>query len=275
MDDSVRNLAIALFAMLGLHGALQERINRAAKQQLTEAFAGRGRMDVSVAPHGVFGVEANDLYEVDVTGVGIMSDRLPLYVFSRRGWKGHIRHLRLHFSDVTLRGLHVKDYRADIPSVSYDLGHALYRGRLVLRGTGAGPAAVTVTAEDLREFVLKKYTPRLSEINVDFKDSEIAIQGTERIFGKASFRTIGGLIPREGRYLDLDPNETVLQLNGSVVNDVTKIGILKLVNPVLDIESDLGLRGYFSIEWIEIRSDDLVIHGRARVPDAPTGTDSP
>src|SRR5579871_2323941 len=153
MDDTLRNLAVGLFAFLGLHGALHERARKAAERQVSEAFNHTGQFHAQVAPRGFLRLESNDLYEVSIDASGVNTDRIPFYIYPRGGWKGDIRILRLRLRNFMLRNIPIREFLAELPHTTYDLGHALYRGKLVLRGTGEGPARVTIGAEGLAAFL--------------------------------------------------------------------------------------------------------------------------
>jgi hypothetical protein len=275
MDDTLRNLAIGLFAFLGLHGGLHERARRAAERQVSDAFAGQGSIHAVVAPRGFFGLETNDLYEVDIDASDIQTDRIPFFIYPRSGWKGDIRYLRLRLRHFVLRNIPIREFRAVLPHVTYDLGHALYRSRLVLRGAGAGRATVILGSEGLLAFIRnkKRFQQTLSDVEVAFQNNKILVSGKASVapFGTLPFSASGALIAREGRYLDLDPSHTVIKLNGIIAPD----SLLNLINPVVDIDEDLGLKGYFQVENVVVVGDQLIVSGISTLPIAPPGTKTP
>jgi hypothetical protein len=275
MDDTFRNVAIGLFAFLGLHGGLQARVQHSAERQVRDSFGATGRMGVIVAPRGFFGLEANDLYEVDIDGAGMRLDRIPFSVFPRSGWKGDIRYLRLRLRNFTLHDIPIREFRAEIPHVAYDLGHAFYRGRLVLRGAGVGNATVTLGAESVLAFIRhkKQFQQILSDVVVFVENGKIVVTGTGTfpLLGTTPFTAVGIVTAREGRYLDLDLEHTVIKLNGVEA----PISLLKSINPVVDIEEDLGLKGYFTVSQVRIDGDQLIVTGTSTLPVAPPGTNIP
>jgi hypothetical protein len=265
MDDTLKNLAFGFLALIVLHGSLEKRAKHDANRQIKEAFNNTGGLQTRVEARGMFGAFVNDLYSVEVLGQHQKVDHLPFLIIPRNGWKGSIRHLRLHLTDLTLKGLPVERFDADIPFVTYDLGHALYRDRLVLRGAGAGPASVRIGREGLQKFILTKFRRTLSGVQVEISNGKVVISGNLLLFtGPTAFHATGDLLPRGGRYLDLVNPE--IRLSGSPLTPEAAASLLKGINPVLDVESDLGLGGYFTITQVEIREGFVLARGSATIP---------
>ena len=230
-----------------------------------DSFNHTGTIRTRVESRGVFGVFGNKLYSVDIFGEGLVSEKLPFYAQPRSGWKGSIRHLRLHLSNITLKGLPVRQFEADIPDVTYDIGQATYKDWLVIRGAGVGPAFVKIAPVGLEKFVSAKYSKLLSEVKVVFLTESVGISGNLTLFGKLSpFSAKGRLTTRAGRYLDLV--EPQMTMNGKPLSTPMTLSILKQINPVLDIESDLGLGSYFTLSNLEYALDALTVHGIAGIP---------
>ena len=269
MDDITRALAFGLLAFLTIHGSLEERAKQGAERQVSESFQHTGTVRAEIQPRGLFGLEASDFWSVDIYGMQLKSDQLPFYVYPRPGWKGSIRHLRLHLKRFTLKGLPIRAFEADIPSATFDISHAITKSQLVLRGTGEGPASVKVDAEGLKAFIRKKFSNRLLDINVAFPNHRVRIDGKITVFsGATPFSATGTLVSRAGRYLDLA--EPDMRLNGLPMTQSGIENLLKQINPVLDADVDLGLGGYFVMERVEIGDDEIIITGRASIPVAPS-----
>src|SRR5579871_968435 len=142
MDDTLKVVTVSLFALLSLHFSLERRARDDATRQVNQAFHSTGSLHSTVESRGMLGMLANDVWSVDLYSDHQTSDQLPFYLYPRSGWKGHIRHLRLHVTHFTLSGFPVDRLEADIPFVTYDLGHAMYHDRLHIRSSGIGPAEV-------------------------------------------------------------------------------------------------------------------------------------
>ena len=214
---------------------------------------------------GLFGYYANDLYSVDISGRGMTATDLPFRVAARGGWKGSIKHLRLDLRDFTLNGLPVRRLTADIPDSTYDLGWAFYRSRLQLRSVGTGPASVEVGSDALLIYLNRKYSSSLSDVNLRFHNEKIALSGIIRLFGiETEFTATGTLSPRDSRFVDL--TSPVVTLGGKELNAKDAGIILDTVNPLLDLENDFGLRGFFLLDGISVGDRTLTLRGRMTVP---------
>ena len=152
MDDTLKTIIFGFLGTIVFHAGLEKRAERDATRQVASAFHNTGTIRSVVESRGMFGALANQLFAIDIHGSGLSTAQLPFVAFPRAGWKGHIRHLRLHFDNLTLKGLPINRFEADIPNVTYDLGHALYKDRLVIRGAGIGPASVHISAEGRTAF---------------------------------------------------------------------------------------------------------------------------
>src|SRR5581483_3041399 len=267
MDDLLKNLTIGLFAFLIVHRGLEDRARHATARQVREAFDNTGSVWEKIEPRGMLGLFASDVWAVDIYGKGIRTERLPFSLYPRPGWKGSIRHLRLHLTDFTLAGLPIDRFEADVPFVTYDIGHALWKDRIVLRDAGTGCAEVRVSAQGLRSFLLRKYETRLSDVLIWQQNRKIYLRGTFSLFAAPlPFVASGRFAPRAGRYIDLI--EPTFFLNRAPATPQMTEFILKQINPVLDTERDLGLGGFFTIETVEIGEDGLRIRGQTTIPPA-------
>ena len=265
MDDTLKTIVFGFLGLIVFHAGLERRAKDDAARQVSDAFHHSGTVHTIVEPRGMFGALGNRFYAIDVVGSGFVTDELPFVAIPRSGWKGHIRHLRLHFDSLTLKGLPIERFDADIPNVTYDLGHALYKDRLVVRGSGEGPASVRIGANGLRLFILRKYNRTLTDVNVSFTDNRVIISGKVLLFGSQSpITAIGELVPRAGRYVDL--TKPVMQMNGQPLSPVFVSNVLKQINPVLDISVDLGLTGYLTLSSVAIGGEAVTVYGLATIP---------
>ena len=274
MDDTLKILTVGFFAFLTFHASLERRSARASERQMQESFHSTGTVHSVVESRGMFGLLANDIWSIDIYSAHQKSDRLPFYLYPKRGWKGSIRHLRLHFSEFTLAGLPIDRMEADIPFATYDLGHALYKNRLVLRSTGEGPALVQVGERGLQTFISRKYPRLMQDVRVQIGDGRVTITGKLSLFtGLSPFSVSGTLSPRADRYIDLvDPS---VEIDGKPLDATAAQNLLKTINPVLDSELDLKLGGFFRLSRVEITPGALSIHGTATVPPASANPISP
>lgn len=266
MDDLLKGLTVGLFSLFVIHFGAQDRVRFNAERQVRESFENTGTVRVTVAPRGALGLYASDIWAVDVYGRGQQAARLPLVLSPKPGWKGSIRHLRLHLTDFTLAGLPIERFETDIPFVTYDIGHAAWKGRLVMRDAGSGPASVRVGVDGLRAFVDRKFKSTLSDVVIRTENQRIHLSCTMQVFGPVRLLASGSLTTRMGRYLDI--TDPVFLANGSPLSAQMTASILQQFNPVLDAEKDLGLEGYFDMKSVEIGEGFVLIRGQASIPTA-------
>lgn len=267
MDDTFRNIAFGILAFVVFHGSLETRARHDARRQVVGAFHNTGNIWVHLEPRGPLGLEVSDLYSVDVYGNHVVSDRIPFTVSPKPGWKGSIRHLRLHLSDFTLAGLPIRELSADIPYATYDIGHAIYKGHLVLRGTGTGPAKVRIGEEGLRAFVYKKFGKTLSDVKIAFGNDQrvtLIARSTLLFQSSALLSVTGDLVVRDHRYLDLE--HPLMLMNGKPLSALFVASLLKTINPVLDTYRDLNLNDFFTMDHVNITEDVIVISGEVKLP---------
>ena len=272
MDDLFKYLALGFFGCVVLHGSLEQRGRHSAERQVRQAFHNTGQVRAQIIPRGLFGLFANDIYSVTLQAKGIETDRLPFSITPRSGWKGHIKRLRLRFTDFRLMGLPVERFDADIPNATYDLGDAVWKNRLQLRNAGIGSAFVSIRSAGLEAFLSNKYNQILSDVKVLIIQKQIYITGQLKFLGSFSpFSASGGLAARDERYVDiLTP---VFEINDAHVSDATTALLLKQFNPILDIEKDLGLGTFFTLRKVEVGEDAVTIRGSITFPR--TATQSP
>lgn len=269
MDDLFKYMALGFFGFVVLHGSLEQHGRHSAERQVRQAFHHTGQVRAQIIPRGLFGLFANDITSVTLQAKGIETDSLPFSISPRSGWKGHIKLLRLRFTEFRLMGLPVERFDADIPDATYDLGHAFWKDRLQLRSAGIGPPFVSIRSAGLEAFLSKKYNQILSDVKVLVTQKQISITGQLKILGSFSpFSASGGLIARDGRYVAiLNP---FFEINGGHVSDATTALLLKQFNPILDIEKDLGLGTFFTLRNVEVGEGVVTIQGSITLPRAET-----
>jgi hypothetical protein len=274
VDDTLKIVTVGFFAFLTFHASLERRAARAADSQMHESFHSTGTVRSVVESRGMFGLLANDIWSIDIYSEHQQSDRLPFYIYPKSGWKGSIRHLRLHFSEFSLAGLPIERMEADIPFATYDIGNALYKNRLVLRGAGEGPALVQVSELGLQVFIQRKYPRLMRDVHVEIATGHVTISGKLALFnGFSPFSVTGTLCPRDGRYLDL--TDPVVALDGKPLDARAALALLKTINPVLDNDTDLKLGGFFHLSSVDVGQGILSIRGAATVPRAPLDATTP
>lgn len=263
-DDIWKALGIGIFGLFVVHGSLEPRVRRDAVAQVQESFHNTGTVRASVKARGALGLLANDIYSVDVYGENNKASELPFQLYPRGGWKGSIRHLRVHLKNFELNGLKVAGMEGDIPFVKYDITHALLRDRLHLRGAEQGTATVILSAENIRAFLEKKFGNAVTEAVVAFEANRIVITGKFLLLAsRQPFRAVSGLAIKQGR-IELVDMEFLL--NNRPLPAVSLASILKQMNPVLDVGRDLNMEGIFMLRKVSLLADTVRVEGDLRLP---------
>ncbi len=265
MEDGLKNLAFGFLAFAVFHGCLEARAHQDIKHQVETAFHHTGNVQVTLKPRGIFGLFGNDISSIDVYGKRLQADDLPFGLHVKHSWQGSIQHLRLHYQDFRLRSLHVDRFDADIPNVKYDVNEALSREKLLLRGAGIGPASVGLKTDSLTVFINHKFPNLFSDLIITLQPGHVTLSGKTSIIGiRAPFQVDGHLIQRDSRYIDLIAEN--ISINGIHVMPKTAQSLIDKINPVLDINTDLGLNGIFAINDVAIDSEFITIRGSITFP---------
>ena len=154
---------------------------------------------------------------------------------------------------------------ADIPNVTYDLGQALYKDRLLIRSADAGRVQVSINQSSLDTFARQKYGKAFSNVKAVLTGNLISITGRVSLLSNViPFSVEGELTQHAGRYVDI--TGPVVTLNGNLVGSLQARGLLERINPVLDIENDLHLEQIIHIQHVSGIGDQLIIEGEILVP---------
>ncbi len=265
MDDTAKSVAIGLFALLLLHGSLEDRARRASVREMREAFPVGGEVRARVVAEPPAYLFGNRIQILDLYGNDVSTQQLPFQQYPRSGWKGSIRTLRLHLTNSSLKGLKIDRLEAEIPDVRYDLGWALNRNRLKIRSAGTGTIDIWVSARSITEFTEKKYRQSMQDVSVEVIGDKMLVRATVRMLGaRARIEANGVLKPRGGRYVELSDSSVIL--NGKPVDGSAAARLLSGVNPVLDVDRDFDLGSLMHIETVKIEGSQVHIHGSATVP---------
>jgi hypothetical protein len=263
VSDNLKDATVAVLSLALIAGFARHRAEHAIVHDLSRSMKG-GTLRAEVRPHGLFGILVGQADTARITGTGFNSDGNPFQIVRGSGVRANVRHLELDFTDITLRGTPVKHFRTSLPAVTLDVVRALADERIILRTAGEGTAEAEVDAHGLEVFLAKKF-PQLTEVKVTLKPGVAQLNTVTVLFGiKSSLEAVGKLSVSEGRYVSIvDP---VIMLNGKPTTPQFALSILKMVNPVLDTEKDLGLGETFYATDIVVGEGTLTVHGKARIP---------
>jgi hypothetical protein len=211
------------------------------------------------------------LWAIDIYGDHVYSNSVPFTQIPRKGWKGRIHHLRLHLTDCGIAGLKFIRLDADIPSVKYDLGHAFYKDRLLIRSAGDGHVRISIDPSSMELFAQKKYGKILKNAKAVLTGDHISIVGDVILFTSGiPFSIEGRIVPRAGRYLDI--TDSAVTLNGASVDALQAASLLDRINPILDVKQDMHLDQFIRIQQVRGTANQLIIDGDAYIPEAQLQT---
>lgn len=249
---------------IGLAGAEERRFERDAAAEVSSRLGGEGRaVSVNARPLGL-AAAWGELESVTIRARGFEVDRLPLHTEPERSQAGKVRRLDLELDDFRLRGLRVDALRASIPSCRYDFGLAVRKRTFRLSRSGEGTGWVRVLAADLPPFLLAKY-PEIRRIEVQVERGHVWVEGFgEFLVVTTGFTVVARLGVEGGRRLVLE--DAKVWFDWRRADPLAAKAVLDALNPVVDLDEDLGLEGAMDVERVELPDGAVVARGKTRVP---------
>jgi hypothetical protein len=242
--------------------------HKAAADILAKVVDGKGRFEVKVQPSLLGGI-TGELDSATISGSEFTLDELPLFTEPDRSTSGKIGDLRLRLTDFTLRRLRVAELQANIPGCRYDFGLAKGKGLIRLSRSGDGEGFVKLREKDLADYLMKKFH-EIKRCTVKLDGNTVWVEGYgEFIIVNTDFAVIADLGIEDGTKLVLQNAKVYfdwLRADGPAVD-----GLLKTLNPVVDLKKDLGLFDAVYVEKIKIHQGILTASGRTKIPVRPTG----
>jgi hypothetical protein len=175
----------------------------------------------------------------------------------------------MQMTNAHLRGLRAERAIAFIPEVYYDKSLALRKRIFRLSATGIGACEIVVNETDLAAYILRKYAPYIREVSVQITAEQTIVQGVAALFvGEVRFKAVGKLAPRDGRYLDLA--EVRIEIEGANLPAESANLLRQFLNPIIDIERDLGLYDGLAIDTVLSELGKMRALGRVWIPERGT-----
>ncbi|HXG24627.1 MAG TPA: hypothetical protein VNJ09_08750 [Chthonomonadales bacterium] len=265
MNDPLKDAAIAFFGLALLQGLIAHRIERAVERDIGRSVRG-GQIRAAVEPRGMFGLLVGQSYRTRVKACGFQGELLPIRLIPDGGPRATTRLLELDFREITVRGVPIRHLKAEIPFVTVDISKALFDERIVVRSAGEGRAEAVLDAAGLRIFIERKF-PQFKNVQVHLSPDVAQLNAETLVLGVTTrLEAKGKVIPAEGRYLNLvDPS---VSMNGKEATPEFTQNLLNRVNPIVDLETDLGIGDYIYMAEARLGPGILTIRGRATVPRA-------
>lgn len=257
---------IAGLLAVGLHFTKQQ-VSVFERGAATDIRSKLGGNDAVVRVKADVGLESiwGEINAVQISGQDFSTPGLPLFTEPKRSKRGWIHTLNLDLRRFTLNGLEVETLHGTIPDCNFDFSLAAREKKVRLSHSGRGTAEVTVTEAALERFVLNKFKEvKSAHVKIDKDKLFIEGHGQFLIFD-TDFSIIAKLVPVGGTKLALE--NARITLNGQMADDDSKRALLEQMNPVVDLDADLGLHGAVSVERIEMRGGVLKASGAMHIPE--------
>jgi hypothetical protein len=211
-----------------------------------------------------------DVASVTIEAERFSTDSLPLYTEPWRSQKGKLGMLRLRLKEFDLAGLRVQELRADIPHCRFDYALAIGKRQIRLSKSGRGTGYVAIREQDLSTFALRKYR-EIKRIDIRIQKDKVMVDGFgEFLIAKTPFQVIAELEPVDGVRLVLAKPR--IYFDWVRTDELASDVLLKALNPVVDLEKDLGLLDAMSITGLKLRNGLLEAWGDTKIPEKPTGS---
>jgi hypothetical protein len=175
-----------------------------------------------------------------------------------------VRHLELDFHDIVLHDLPVRSLNADVPFAKADAVRVLFDGHFRIRAAGVGSGTAVATSEGLRAF-LTKTRPQFQDLQIKLVPGEAFVTAKAALFGPTTLiEARAKLAVADGRYLNAV--DATVVLNGSPVSAAVTASLLRILNPVIDIERDLKLGKWLYVTGAEIGDGILTVRAKVTIP---------
>jgi hypothetical protein len=255
-------LALAGAALLGSSWG---RIERAAEADIRSVLGAR-EVTVRAESDGLLGSAMGRVNSVEITASQFTVDGMPLFAYPRLSQRGTMKRLRIALRDFVIRQLPVQELTCDIPDNRFALG-LLVDGKVRLTKSGEGRGSVTIDEDGLTRYIMAKFG-MVESVAIRFDRYKLFAKGTASLaLIRRNFEIICDLAIAEKRRLVIA--NPIVFIEGKRVRDGSDAALLRALNPVLDLDRDLGLHGAFDMEKVRLSNGLAVITGAARIPNQP------
>ena len=263
MKDLLKGAGITLVGVAFFAGLASERARYSARRDLERAIP-NSRFHVSVKPRGLLGMAVGRADSARIQGQGFAVDDLPFRVEPRGGVIARLERLKLDFRDIRIRALPVQALQAEIPRVDVDAARVLINGHFTIRGADAGVGWAVITEDGLREFIARK-RPEFSELSVRLLPGEALVTGRATLLlAPAPIEARVKLGAADGRFLNAVGAD--VKVNGMPVPPPLTERLMQSLNPIIDVQRDLGLADWLYVTGVEVAEGILTVRARVTIP---------
>jgi hypothetical protein len=200
--------------------------------------------------------------EIDVEAAGFAGRGLPFHSENPKGAQIAIGKLVLHLRDFELGILPVLSVDATISGCRFDRHEALH-SRLRITDGGRGTAIVRVDENGLAAFIRTKF-PALKKLHVKLGGDRVLLScEADYLKGHPAVWALGWFAV-DGTKVSL--SKVDLYIDGLPANAETSGAFLALLNPIVDLDRDLGLEGAAYAKTLTIANGIAEVRGRIRIP---------
>ncbi len=260
---------MGLIALLfGIGGGLltweTERFERDAAREIGTRLQGdAAQVEVTIEPS----FEWQRVHSATIFARDFSIDGLPLFTEPDRSQAGKLDRLNISLQNFRLKGLLVQELKAEIPDCRYDHALALSERQLRLSRSGVGKGEVAIAQEALADWIVAKYA-EIKTATVKVFDDVIWVEGYgEFLIVKTNFRVIANVESTDGTTLAL--TDARIWFDGRRADGLAAETLLKTLNPIVDLDEDLGLYDAVKVEWIRLRDGVLRAGGDTKIPVRP------
>jgi LmeA-like phospholipid-binding len=256
---------LGFFFGLGSYGTTSFE-HKAANDIKAELNGPNVKVNVQTRAVGLSAVSGH-MKRVTISASNFSTPGLPLFTESNLPKSGKIDDLRIVLTNFELKNLHISRLESKIPDCYYDFGLALKKQQIRLSQSGIGEGFVTIEAKDLEQFILKKYH-EIKTVHVVIERGKAHVWGYgEFIVVHTNFDVVASLQAVDGNKLVLA--NAAITFDGHPSDEMARNVLLQTLNPVVDLDKDLGLYGAISVTDIQLAGDEIRVKGQTRIPEDP------
>lgn len=240
---------------------------RAASDILAQLQGEQKTVEIKTQINQPFGALFADLSSATIRARHFSTEGLPLFTDPNLPKTGTVRELRIELNDFTLKGLRIESLNSSIPNCRFDRDLAVRRKQIRLSRSGVGTGVVTILEQDLAKYIPTKVR-EIKRCTVKLDRGKVWVEGYgEFLIAKTDFLVVADLEIEDGVRLNLSNARVVL--GWQKADAMSQKVLLDAMNPVVDLQQDLGLYDAFSLEKLALSGGRLEASGKTRIPDRP------
>ena len=258
----------AIAGLFGLGASAVRRYERTAERDVAARLTGEDkRVRLTLRYPGFLSPASGDLASATVEASRFSVRGLPFLREPGRTARGRIDRLVLDLRDFELSGLAVERLSGTVPRVRYDLGYAQRHGGIRISRCGVGEAEVVLRPEAIAAWLMRR-TPGLLGVRAVTQGDVLRVTGRIRFSAFEVPFDVSGPLAGDGPKLLLTSPRILL--GGTEATGANAEALARALNPVVDADRDLGLRGAVAIQTVAIEAGRVIARGTVTIPAETT-----